>query len=241
MHAALASDAEPAFAPEPFSPMYQRSIYQSMRNEAVRVFQTLNKRIKKLPERERDLAQQVLDVQPALLARLREVTETKMTGQRCRVHGDYHLGQVLFTGKDFVIIDFEGEPLRSLTERRIKRSVLRDIAGMVRSFHYAAYSALLGRNDEPTSGQSEVRSEDFERLEAWCRYWYAWVAASYVRSYRAAAGKAAFLPESDAEFKVLLEAFVLSKAVYELGYELGHRPDWLSAPCLGILDIMKTF
>jgi maltose alpha-D-glucosyltransferase/alpha-amylase len=163
-----------------------------------------------------------------------------MTGQRFRVHGDYHLGQVLYTGKDFVIIDFEGEPTRSVTDRRIKRSVLRDVAGMVRSFHYAAYTVLLGRSEKNGAGGSNVRAEDFERLEAWYRYWYWWVALTFVRSYRESAGKAAFLPEGGEEFKTLLEAFVLSKAVFELGYELSHRPDWVSIPLLGILDILKT-
>ena len=241
MHIALsAPTGDAAFAPEPFSSAYQRSIYQSMRSEASRVFQTLAKRIKKLPDGPRELAKQVLDVQADVLARFQAVTGTKMTGNRSRIHGDYHLGQVLYTGKDFIIIDFEGEPLRSLTDRRIKRSVLRDVAGMVRSFHYAAYTALLGRGTEQTGGQAAVRPEDYGQLEAWCRYWYRGVAATYIRAYRETAGKAAFLPDADAEFKTLVEAFILSKAVYELGYELGHRPDWVSIPLLGILDILKT-
>jgi maltose alpha-D-glucosyltransferase/alpha-amylase len=241
MHAALAADhTDPAFAPDPFYPTYQRSIYQSMRSEASRVFQTLGKRFKHLSDDQRELARKVLDRQADVHSRFQEVTGMRMTGQRFRVHGDYHLGQVLYTGKDFVIIDFEGEPTRSVTDRRIKRSVLRDVAGMVRSFHYAAYTALLGRTDNSGASGSNVRAEDFERLEAWYRYWYWWVALTFVRSYRESAGKAAFLPEGVEEFKTMLEAFVLSKAVFELGYELSHRPDWVSIPLLGILDILKT-
>ena len=240
MHMALANDpGNTAFNPDPFSPTYQRSIYQSMRSEAVRVFQTLSKRMKKMSDAQRDVAQQVLDAQADILSRFQAVTGIKMTGQLLRIHGDYHLGQVLYTGKDFVLIDFEGEPLRSLTERKLKRSVLRDVAGMIRSFHYAAYTALLGRTAEQTGGQSAVRSEDVGQLEAWCRYWYKWVTATFVRSYRETCGEADFLPDNDAEFEVLIEAFTLSKAVYELGYELGHRPDWVSVPLLGILDILK--
>jgi len=238
MHLALAGEpTDPAFAPEPFSPTYQRSIYQSMRSDASRVLQTLAKQLKKLTEPQQELARQVLAKQSDILARFQAVSTTRITGQRFRVHGDYHLGQVLYTGKDFVIIDYEGEPLRSITDRRIKRSVLRDVAGMVRSFHYAAYTALLGHT---VDGMAAAKTEDYARLEAWCRYWYWWVGLTFVRSYRETAGAAAFLPDTTAEFKILTEAFVLSKAAYELGYELGHRPDWVSIPLLGILDILKT-
>ncbi len=236
MHLALAADPmDPAFLPEPFSPTYQRSIYQSMRTEAIRVFQTLAKRMKNFPEEQQDLAKQVLARQSEVLARFQAVTTTRMTGQRFRLHGDYHLGQVLHTGKDFVLIDFEGEPLRSVTDRRIKRSVLRDVAGMIRSFHYAAYTALHERSE-----QMAIRPENRTQLEAWVRYWYWWVALTFVRSYRDTAGHSAFMPDTDAEFKIMIEAFVLSKAVYELGYELGHRPDWVTIPLLGILDILRN-
>jgi maltose alpha-D-glucosyltransferase/alpha-amylase len=240
MHMALAANLDdPAFAPEPFTMMYQRSTYQSMRSELIRVFQTLTKRTKTLTEDQRVLASQVLSVQPRILARLHDVTTTKMTGQRFRLHGDYHLGQVLYTGNDFYIIDFEGEPLRSLSDRRIKRSALRDVAGMIRSFHYAAYTSLLDSGVDQTGGQSAVRSEDFGLLETWCRYWYRWVAAIFLRSYVETAGDSAFLPASRSEFTTLLESFILSKAIYELDYELGHRPSWISVPLLGILDTLK--
>jgi maltose alpha-D-glucosyltransferase/alpha-amylase len=241
MHLALAADTlDPAFAPEPFSPTYQRSIYQSMRSEASRVFQSLNKRVKHLSEHARELALRVLARQPDVQARFQAVAATRMTGQRFRMHGDYHLGQVLYTGKDFVIIDFEGEPQRSVSDRRSKRSVLRDVAGMVRSFHYAAYTALLGRSAADGGSQSAIRPEDFAKVELWVRHWYQWVAAAFLRAYRETAGRAAFLPDTPAEFRTLVEAFILSKAVYELGYELGHRPDWVSVPLLGILDLLNT-
>lgn len=242
MHMALAiDDADfPAFTAEPFSSMYQRSTYQSMRSEASRVFQTLNKKLKGLPEDVKALAQTVLAQQSDLQNRFKFVTSVKRSGHRYRIHGDYHLGQVMYTGKDFVIIDFEGEPLRSLTDRRIKRSVLRDVAGMIRSFHYAAYTALLGRTVDTTTGQTTLRPEDYERMEAWCDYWYQIVSATFLRAYLDTAGPADFLPDNDAELQVLLDAFILSKAVYELGYELGHRPDWLGIPLRGINDILSN-
>jgi len=239
MHAALSADStDPAFSPEPFNEMGQQSIYQSMRSDTSGILLTLAKRAQHLPDAPRELAGRVLGAQTELFARFQAVAGTTMTGHRCRIHGDYHLGQVLYTGKDFVIIDFEGEPSRSLTDRRLKRSVLRDMAGMVRSFHYAAYTALLGRCSDQT-GTPAVLAEGAQ-LEEWCRYWYSWVTAAYLRSYRETAGKAPFLPDTDREFTILLEAFVLAKAVYELGYELGHRPDWVPIPLLGILDILKS-
>ena len=241
MHNALAADPnDPAFAPEPFSAMYQRSVYQSMRSDAVRGLQALSKQLKKLPEEPRALGREIIDAQARLLARFQPVAGMRMTGQRIRIHGDFHLGQVLATGKDFVVIDFEGEPLRSLTDRRLKRSVMRDVAGMVRSLHYAAYTALLGRTAEHAGAHPAVRPEDFPRLEGWVRFWYQWSAATYIRAYRETAGKAAYLPHNESEFKTLLEAFVLSKAIYELRYELGHRPDWVTVPMIGILELMKS-
>ena len=239
MHLALATPTEDeAFSAEPFTQMYQRSIYQSMRNEVSRVFQTLNKRIKRLPEEVRPMAQRVLDAQPKVLDRFQKLNTTKISGERFRIHGDYHLGQVLYTGKDYMIIDFEGEPLRSLSDRRLKRSVLRDVAGMIRSYHYAAYTGLVGRSADSSGVQSSIREEDYETLEPWAKYWFAWVSATYLKSYRETAGNASFLPNTDEELRILLEAFILSKSVYELGYELGHRPDWLTIPMLGILDIV---
>lgn len=240
MHNALANEfIDQAFTPEPFSPSYLRSIYQSMRSESIRILQLLGKRITYLSSESQELARAVISAQPAILARYQAVRGLKIDCQRIRLHGDYHLGQLLYTGKDFVIIDFEGEPTRSLTERRIKRSALRDVAGMIRSFHYATYTALLGRNLDQAGGQAAVRQEDFHRLEAWGQFWYHWVAATFIRSYRETFSKALFLPENSSDFQVLLEAFILTKAMYEVNHELNHRPNWISIPLLGIIDLLK--
>jgi maltose alpha-D-glucosyltransferase/alpha-amylase len=153
-----------------------------------------------------------------------------MSAVKTRYHGDYHLGQVLRTGRDFLIIDFEGEPARALSERRLKRSPLRDVAGMVRSFHYAAHSAL--------HAAGALRPEDVGRLGAWAEGWYAAVAGVFLESYRQAAAGAVFVPGERAEFEVLLRCFLLDKAVYELGYELNNRPDWVFLPLAGIEKIL---
>src|SRR5205807_9510364 len=130
-------------------------------------------------------------------ARVRSILDGKFGGLRIRTHGDYHLGQVLYTGNDFVIIDFEGEPSRPLSERRIKRSALRDVAGMLRSFQYAPYAVIFGQ-----SQSSVIRAEDVAALEAAARFWTRWVSAVFLQSYLAESAGAAHLPRTREEIDV---------------------------------------
>ncbi len=235
LHVTLASNADdPNFAPEAFTPFYQRSLYQSMRNLTDQVFELLRKRLPALPEAVRQDAQKVLGLEEEILRRLRELTERKVKAQRTRIHGDYHLGQVLWTGKDFVIIDFEGEPAHSLSSRRIKRSPLRDVAGMLRSFHYAAYGALHGQVNIGV-----VRAEDLPTWEPWARLWTSWVSSAFLKSYLKVAGQGAFLLADREELCLLLEAYLLEKAIYEVGYELNNRPDWVRFPLEGIAQLLE--
>ncbi len=234
LHCTLASDAEdPEFAPEPISSFYQRSLYQSMRTLAVQTFQTLRKGQAGLPDAARGLAEEVLGRQGEVLARFQAVTQRPISATRIRTHGDYHLGQVLYTGKDFVLIDFEGEPARPLSERRLKRSPLRDVAAMLRSFHYAVCAAL---RDQEARGL--LRPEHATVLGPWASFWQQWVAATFLRGYLEVAGEASFVPTAREELQVLLDAHLLEKAVYELGYELNNRPDWVGIPLQGILQVM---
>jgi len=238
LHIALASAPEdPVFAPEPFNPFYQRSLYQSMRNLTASAFSGLRRRVGPgaagLPEAARDAAVRVLSLEEPILARFRALQDRRITAMRTRIHGDYHLGQVLYTGTDFVIIDFEGEPARPISERRIKRSPLRDVAGMIRSFHYAAYAALLGR----VAGQA-LRPEDLPALEPWADFWFQCTSATFLNAYLEMAGTAAFIPQAREELSVLLDAYLLEKAIYELGYELNNRPDWVRIPLQGILKLV---
>ncbi|MGH2704632.1 MAG: maltose alpha-D-glucosyltransferase, partial [Actinomycetota bacterium] len=230
LHVALASNHEDAaFAPEPFSPFYQRSLFESMRSLNAKVFRFVHGRAAEIAE-----LKQVQDLEADIAKRFRSLLDLKITAMRIRCHGDYHLGQVLYTGKDFLIIDFEGEPARRLSERRLKRSPLQDVAGMLRSFHYAGYSALFGR----TGGF--VRPEDRHVLQPWLHFWYLWVSASFLRSYLHTAGDATFLPKARGELEVLLDAFLLEKAVYELGYEINNRPEWVQVPVQGIVELMES-
>jgi maltose alpha-D-glucosyltransferase/alpha-amylase len=234
LHQALASSADdPNFAPEPFSMFYQRSVYQSMQSQISQVFPWLRARLNQLADGAKEEAQRVLDLEPEIRRRYRSLLQRKLNTMRIRVHGDYHLGQVLYTGRDFVIIDFEGEPARPLSERRIKRSPLRDVAGMLRSFHYASYAALFGQ-------VPGVRSEDFPALEPWAHFWYTWVGVAFLKAYLAVAKDEPFLPKDPIELQVLLDAYLLEKVVYELGYELNNRPDWLKVPLRGLLQLVVT-
>jgi maltose alpha-D-glucosyltransferase/alpha-amylase len=238
LHIALASDAsDPHFAPEPFSTLYQRSIYQSMRSLAAQSFQLLRRRLKNLPEAVLAEARKILSLESEVSKRFQAVLHHKIVTMRTRYHGDFHLGQVLYTGKDFVIIDFEGEPARPLSERRMKRSPLRDVAGMLRSFHYAAYAGLF---EQGNTGVLNSHPGGLVSLEPWARYWCAWVSAVFTKAYLAAAQQEPFVPRNRTDLQILLDAFYLEKAVYELSYELNNRPDWVRIPLQGILQLLET-
>jgi maltose alpha-D-glucosyltransferase / alpha-amylase len=235
LHVALASATDdPNFAPEPFTPFYQRSVYQSLRGMVARVFPLLAKERRDFPDDVRALADAVIAAQKTLMDRFHSVVDRRLSGMRIRTHGDYHLGQLLYTGKDFVIIDFEGEPARPMSERRLKRSALRDAAAMLRSFHYAAHSAV---RSQVSAGI--VRPEHVERVEGWARYWVAWASAAYLRGYMEAANSAPILPQTPEEVEVLLNAFLLEKALYEIAYELNNRPDWVRIPLTGVLQLLE--
>jgi len=232
LHQALASlTEEEDFRPEPFSVLYQRSVFQSMRSLVRSVFRLLEENMAILAPEIRTEARDVLNSRQRIVERMNRMTEKKIEAVKIRTHGDFHLGQVLFTGKDFVIIDFEGEPARPLSERRLKRSALRDVAGMIRSFHYAAYTGLLRH--------PSLRSEDRVFLEPWLKVWHHHVSRIFLRAYTETAGEASFLPQNKSDLPVLLDAFLLEKAVYEIGYELNNRPDWLIIPIRGISFILK--
>jgi maltose alpha-D-glucosyltransferase/alpha-amylase len=237
LHRCLARDSDDSnFAPEPFNPFQLRSLFQSMRNLAVQSLGLLRLKLKNLPPPVQADAERLLALQPAILERLRAVASLREAGMRIRVHGDYHLGQVLHTGKDFLIIDFEGEPARSLGERRLKRSPLVDVAGMLRSFDYAAHAALAAQQE-----RGIVTAGTIGWIAPWARFWSHWAGVIFLKGYAAAAqSDEGLLPKSPSNVNVLLEANLLNKALYELRYELNNRPAWLHIPIHGILSILEN-
>jgi maltose alpha-D-glucosyltransferase/alpha-amylase len=232
LHLALASyPGDPAFRPEPFNAMAQRSVYQNMRASLRRAFTLLEKKLCDLPATFRDEAKEVLSAEHEILAREKRLLDRRTNAAKIRIHGDYHLGQLLYTGKDFVILDFEGEPARPLSERKLKRSALRDVAGMMRSFQYAACSALW---------QPAMRKEDVPFLERWADLWYRHMGSVFLQSYLKTTGSAIFIPHNSEDLQIMIEAYLLDKAVYEIGYELNNRPSWVVIPVRGIKHILKS-
>src|ERR1700724_173257 len=211
--------------------MAQRSAYQNMRALLRRNFALLQKKLKDVPGPLRGETQEVLAAEKEIIACEKRILDRKSSAAKIRIHGDYHLGQILYTGKDFIILDFEGEPARPLSERKLKRSALRDVAGMMRSFQYAAYSALW---------QPAMRTEDVPFLERWADLWYRQMSSVFLQRYLQTTAGAMFVPQNSDDLQILLEAYLLDKAVYEIGYELNNRPDWVIIPIRGIKHILKS-
>ncbi len=230
LHLALASPTDdPAFLPEPLSAADLKALTADIRQHASTVFEILKDRVPSLSDEVIEIAGAVLTRRRRILQRLETLGSSNLRTQRIRIHGDYHLGQVLRVKTDFVILDFEGEPARSLAYRRSKQSPLKDVAGMVRSFSYAAYASLLA--------YIARHPGDFETLQPWARLWERSVSAEFVRAYRQTLGSVDFVPASTEEFRMLLDTFLLEKALYEVRYELNSRPEWLRIPLMGILSM----
>lgn len=231
MHKALASERQdPAFKPEAYSLHYQRSIFASLQSTVRVAFQSLRRNLEKLPEAVRKEAEEVLGMKEDILGILKRIYSHKIDVTKIRIHGDYHLGQTLYAGNDFFILDFEGEPARSYSERRLKYSPLRDVAGMIRSFHYAAYGSLLLDN--------QIRPEDVDKLMPHIEQWYHYMSGFFMRAYLEHAQGASFVPKERGDLAILLQTFVMQKAIYELTYELNNRPGWVLVPLRGIKSIV---
>jgi maltose alpha-D-glucosyltransferase/alpha-amylase len=231
MHLALASaPQDPVFAPQSLSTLYQRSLYQSMRSSIRTSFGLLRRRRSTLSPADAELADLVLGREQELLHDLRSITTERIDAKRIRIHGDYHLGQVLFTGNDFVVIDFEGEPQRPLSERRIKRLPLRDVAGMLRSYQYTTLMALR------VAMETGVEEPDHAAaLAEWADAINRWLAAAFLRGYLGTVEGTPLVPAEPRHLRLLLDALWLDKASYELEYELNNRPDWVAIPLRGLL------
>jgi maltose alpha-D-glucosyltransferase / alpha-amylase len=218
MHLALASRSdEPAFAPEPTLMPDARSVYQSIRSLSTQVLPLLRHRLDHLSPAACSDAEVVLGSWDLLHERLRRLIARPTSARRIRCHGDYHLGQLLFTGGDFIVIDFEGEPARPLRERRLKRWALKDVAGMLRSFAYAGQAADVAHGPEWARASGEF----------------------FMQAYLETAAGASFLPPDPDERQLLLDAMLIEKALYELRYELDHRPDWVHIPLRGLRELTE--
>jgi maltose alpha-D-glucosyltransferase/alpha-amylase len=233
LHLTLASATDdPAFLPEPFSPFDRRSVYQSYRNLVGRVVREIRARRAEMPARTAALAEALVGRERAIVDRMAPLLVTTSGGNRIRIHGDYHLGQVLHTGKDYVLIDFDGAGRSSLEERRRKRSALRDVASMVRSFAHVAH---VGR----TRG-AVVREADQASLASRERLWGQWTAAAFLRGYFERAGRASFLPAEEDVMALLLDRYVLAEALHELDDGMGSGMSDIDVPLFDVLHMLET-
>jgi len=249
LHIALASvKSDAGFAPEPFTWLYQRSVFQGMTDQVKRAMSFLQDNLQKVPESAVAFVQELLGRENEILELFEPLRKDgngeqveRMHTVRVRIHGDYHLGQVLCTDDDFVILDFEGEPARSLPERKLRYSVYRDLAGMLRSFDYAAFYELM-QSEASFAGERET-------LEPWAELWSYYVGQHFIGVYTQHTESATFtirnaefglIPADPHQRELLLRSYLMQKAIYEMIYEMNNRPRWLPIPVNGILRLLRS-
>jgi maltose alpha-D-glucosyltransferase/alpha-amylase len=237
VHMALASDSSPAaFAPEPFTPNDLTNLIKEATGQAQTAFVTLRAALdgsagRELPAEVATQTRALLAAEQNVLDRIRATPPLTFSSSKIRIHGDYHLGQVLWAEGDFYILDFEGEPARPIAQRREKQSPLKDVAGMLRSFSYAAYAGLFAH--------LSTRSAAVVEMEPWARIWQTAASASFLKGYFGTVDGAPFIPAEPSQRDRLLQLFMLDKALYELNYELNNRPDWVRIPLTAIVGVVR--
>jgi maltose alpha-D-glucosyltransferase/alpha-amylase len=234
MHLALlGDDSDAEFSPEAFSLHYQRSLFSSFQSVVRKAYQTLGKRQKDLPEHLQEAVEQVLPIKRDVLTTLKQIYKNKIDIVKIRIHGDLHLGQVLFTGRDFVFVDFEGDPSLRYSERRLKRAALEDVAEMIRSFHHVAYEGLLNNNN--------LRKEEKEAMRPWAEKWYHYMSQIFMQAYVRRAESDLLVPASKEDLEKIMDVFLLERMMMELERELQAPYRRLVVPLSGILGIMGRY
>jgi maltose alpha-D-glucosyltransferase/alpha-amylase len=179
----------------------------------------------------KDRASLILGAEKEIISSLQKITGKRLSAMKCRIHGDFHLGQALFTGKDFVFIDFEGEPAHSLGERRLKRSPLRDVASMIHSIHYAAMTTL--------AHHCAVHPDDSDLLEPWLEAWYAYVSGSYLKAYLHTMKNSPLIPSDRKELEIMLRSYMIQRGVHEMGHELIRHPEVVDLHLRGLEMLLR--
>ena len=236
LHLALASAKEnPAFSPEPYTDFYRYGMYHGLLARLGRTVEQLKAMEPRLPEAVRADAAKIVESQAGVRERYRYLRDTRFNAARIRVHGDYHLGQVLYTGKDFVILDFEGDPGRPLSERRLKRSPLHDVAGMLDSFYHAAHSVLYSRPPGVIA-----KPESAVALEGWAKFWAKSIAGEFLGAYLSAPGIGELLPQMPEQIRELNRIFLIDLALRKLSFELIHAPERIGIPAHAIQELVEA-
>jgi maltose alpha-D-glucosyltransferase/alpha-amylase len=231
LHRAFASPTEDAaFAAEPIAYGDLENWRQAVRHQADAAFKALEQALPRLTDEDRERVEALLSRRDACYGRIDALTESGIGAAKTRIHGDYHLGQVLVAQNDFYILDFEGEPARPLAERRAKSSPLKDVAGMLRSFDYAAWAAVMNLADLDAGSTAVVR----ELAEAWREA----TERAFLEAYRETIAGCSSWPDNEVEAGRLLDLFLLEKALYEICYEAANRPNWIRIPLKGVINLL---
>lgn len=231
LHRALCFPEVPDFRPETWGEQARCAHFQTLMDLATRTFFLIRRSQDRLAPQDAELARAVLGTEQILKDKIRAIFEGQLSGALIRVHGDLHLGQVLVTADDFVFVDFEGEPARPVADRKRKRSPLADVAGMLRSFHYAAHSQFLGPDNGDLNGVNGKVARD--RAEVW----QFWVGARFLKGYLNEISSTGLLPSEPQEVQRLLEGHLLEKTLYEVVYELANRPAWVGIPLRALVSL----
>ena len=233
MHLALYTpESDEMFAPEHFNDDYRQFIHKRLTDLLERRYNLLIDNYTKITDPvTQKLAWDFMESKELIDEFAKEILTKEIDSQRIRIHGDYHLGQVLATKNDYIIIDFEGEPESTITDRKIKHSPLKDVAGMIRSYHYAISAKMF--NDPETA------KFDSKRVQTAADRWYKLIQQTYMEKYLETFGNPHPLFKNNNEINFLMLIYLLEKAVYELGYEINYRPDWVKIPLKGIVNVIR--
>ncbi|WP_300439806.1 maltose alpha-D-glucosyltransferase [Christiangramia sp.] len=232
LHDALSQNlTDTNFDKEESSLHYQRSLFSGLQTLTRTSLEKLNKIVKDLPEETAAEAKEVLHLKKDILKCFKQIYDHKIPVMKIRTHGDYHLKEILWTGREYIMNSFEGDPSKPFSERRIRRSAMRDLAAMIRSLHYAAYSNII------SSEYDQQRKEG--NLEEWAETWHYYISRLYIQGYFDKALNKDYVPKKQEDFKILMNTFLLEKALTELNYEIENRPEWILIPLRGIKGVLN--
>ncbi len=234
LHLSLATpEGDASFLPESFTLFDQRAVFETMRKQLKIVFLQLKSIKESLPENIQSMLPELFQHESDIVEAMKVLVNRRFTLLKIRIHGNYHLGQLIGSGKELMITDFQGESTRTIADRRRKKIVMEDVAGMIRSFHYAAYHALYQ--------QQTLREYEIHQMEPWANTWAQYLSHVFFLAYQSAlsVSNLPLLPLDKEDSRDLLQAYLLDKSIYEIRYELKNRPDWLYIPLKSIYSLLQ--